>query len=37
MLCEWSGTRDVELLKTFVLEEAEKAAAKSQLDSDKEL
>jgi len=32
----WSGARDVESMKTFVLGEAEKAAAKA-LDSDKEL
>lgn len=37
MWCKCSGTRDVESLKTFVLDEAEKAAAKAQLDSDKEL
>lgn len=36
MWCNWSGTRDVESMKTFVLEEAEKAAAKA-LESDKEL
>nr|AFK35873.1 unknown [Lotus japonicus]AFK39911.1 unknown [Lotus japonicus] len=36
-VARYQGTRDVELLKTFVLEEAEKAAAKAQLDSDKEL
>ena len=33
----YQGTRDVESLKAFVLEEAEKAAEKAQLDSDKEL
>ena len=37
MLCKWPGPRDVELLKSFALEEAEKAAEKAQLDSDKEL
>ncbi|THG07599.1 hypothetical protein TEA_014827 [Camellia sinensis var. sinensis] len=31
------GPRDVESLKTFVLEEAEKAATKAQLESEKEL
>ncbi|KAF7823439.1 protein disulfide isomerase-like 5-1 [Senna tora] len=39
-VAKYKGTRDVESLKTFVLEEAEKAAAKSQqaqLDSDQEL
>lgn len=33
----WSGPRDVESLKTFVLEEAEKAAMKAEVDGDKEL
>lgn len=32
-----SGPRDIESVKTFVLEEAEKAAAKAHLDADKEL
>ncbi|CAK8536284.1 unnamed protein product [Lathyrus sativus] len=36
-VAKYQGTRDVESLKTFVLDEAEKAAAKAQLDSDKEL
>ncbi|BBH04926.1 PDI-like 5-1 [Prunus dulcis] len=36
-VAKYQGPRDVESLKTFVLEEAEKAATKSQLDSDKEL
>ncbi|CAL0321924.1 unnamed protein product [Lupinus luteus] len=36
-VAKYQGKRDVESLKTFVLEEAEKAAAKAQLDSDKEL
>lgn len=31
------GPRNVESLKTFVLEEAEKAAAKAQLDDVKDL
>lgn len=31
------GARNIESLKTFVLEEAEKAAAKAQLDDEKEL
>lgn len=37
ILRKQSGPRDVESLKTFVLEEAEKAATKAQLDGDKEL
>ncbi|PQM33256.1 protein disulfide-isomerase 5-1 [Prunus yedoensis var. nudiflora] len=36
-VAKYQGPRDVESLKAFVLEEAEKAATKSQLDSDKEL
>lgn len=42
-LCIWScklyftGKRDVELLKTFALEETEKAATKAQLENDAEL
>jgi hypothetical protein len=32
----WSGARDIESLKAFVLDEAEKAAANTQLDNDKE-
>ncbi|KAL0369699.1 UNVERIFIED_CONTAM: protein disulfide-isomerase 5-1 [Sesamum angustifolium] len=34
---KYQGARDVELLKTFVLEETEKAATKAQLDHDGEL
>ncbi|CAL5357030.1 unnamed protein product [Camellia sinensis] len=34
---KYQGPRDVESLKTFVLEEAEKAATKAQLESEKEL
>ncbi|KAK8655211.1 hypothetical protein V6N13_107801 [Hibiscus sabdariffa] len=34
---KYQGKRDVESLKVFALEEAEKAAEKSQLDTDKEL
>ncbi|KAL4304403.1 hypothetical protein GQ457_10G007080 [Hibiscus cannabinus] len=34
---KYQGKRDVESLKAFALEEAEKAAEKSQLDTDKEL
>ncbi|XP_055959736.1 protein disulfide-isomerase 5-1 isoform X3 [Mercurialis annua] len=34
---KYNGTRDVESLKSFALEEAEKAAAKAQLDNDQEL
>lgn len=37
MLLKWSGSRDVDSLKNFVLEEADKAATKAQLDSDQEL
>lgn len=37
MSCKMSGKRDVESLKAFALEEAEKAAEKAQLDTDKEL
>ncbi|KAL1827634.1 protein disulfide-isomerase 5-1 [Daucus carota subsp. sativus] len=33
----YQGPRDVEALKTFVLEETEKAAAKAHLEEDKEL
>ncbi|XP_061354967.1 protein disulfide-isomerase 5-1 [Gastrolobium bilobum] len=36
-VARYQGSRDVESLKSFVLEEAEKAAAKAQLDSGKEL
>lgn len=37
-VARYQGSRDVESMKTFVLEEAEKAAAKAQqLDDDKEL
>jgi hypothetical protein len=36
-LYKLSGPRDVESLKNFVLEEAEKAAAKAHLGIDKEL
>ncbi|KAJ7980964.1 Protein disulfide isomerase-like 5-1 [Quillaja saponaria] len=36
-VARYQGSKDVESLKTFVLDEAEKAAAKAQLDSDKEL
>ncbi|XP_043702126.1 protein disulfide isomerase-like 5-1 [Telopea speciosissima] len=36
-VAKYQGPRDVESLKTFVLEEAEKAAAKAQLDNDEEL
>ncbi|XP_027343834.1 protein disulfide-isomerase 5-1 [Abrus precatorius] len=36
-VARYQGSRDVESMKTFVVEEAEKAAAKAQLDSDKEL
>ncbi|TXG73892.1 hypothetical protein EZV62_002471 [Acer yangbiense] len=36
-VAKYQGPRDVESLKTFVLEEAEKAAAKVQGDDDKEL
>ncbi|XP_058780088.1 protein disulfide-isomerase 5-1-like [Vicia villosa] len=36
-VAKYQGTRDVESLKTFVLDEADKAAAKAQLNSDKEL
>ncbi|KAL3653078.1 Protein disulfide-isomerase like 2-2 [Castilleja foliolosa] len=34
---KYQGARDVESLKTFVLQETEKAAAKTQLDDDGEL
>ncbi|PIN02621.1 hypothetical protein CDL12_24860 [Handroanthus impetiginosus] len=34
---EMEGARDVESLKTFVLQETEKAATKAQLDNDGEL
>ncbi|XP_031256359.1 protein disulfide-isomerase 5-1 [Pistacia vera] len=36
-VAKYQGRRDVESLKTFVLEEAEKAAMKAEVDSDKEL
>ncbi|GAV62078.1 Thioredoxin domain-containing protein [Cephalotus follicularis] len=36
-VAKYQGPRDVESLKAFVLEEAEKAAAKAQLDNDKDL
>ncbi|KAM7279412.1 hypothetical protein ACFE04_006546 [Oxalis oulophora] len=36
-VAKYQGPRDVEKLRAFVLEEADKAAAKAQLDSDKEL
>ncbi|KAI7991412.1 Protein disulfide-isomerase 5-1 [Camellia lanceoleosa] len=36
-VAKYQGPRDVESLKTFVLEEAEKAATKAQLESEKEL
>ncbi|XP_057956607.1 protein disulfide-isomerase 5-1 [Malania oleifera] len=36
-VAKYQGSRDVESLKTFVLEESEKAAAKAQNDGDKEL
>ncbi|XP_065869332.1 protein disulfide-isomerase 5-1 [Euphorbia lathyris] len=36
-VAKYQGQRDVESLKSFVLEEAEKAAAKAQVDSDQEL
>ncbi|XP_038900624.1 protein disulfide-isomerase 5-1 [Benincasa hispida] len=36
-VAKYTGPRDVESLKTFVLEEAEKAAEKAEQDSDKEL
>ncbi|KAJ4845152.1 Protein disulfide-isomerase 5-1 [Turnera subulata] len=34
---KYQGPRDVESLKAFVLDEAEKAAAKAELDNDKDL
>lgn len=37
LLLKWTGPRDVESLKAFVLDEAEKAAAKAQLGYDKDL
>ncbi len=37
MLSKCLGARNVESLKSFVLEESEKAAAKAQLDSDQDL
>lgn len=37
MSCKWPGPRVVESMKIFALEEAEKAAEKAQLESDKEL
>ncbi|XP_054813167.1 protein disulfide isomerase-like 5-1 [Prosopis cineraria] len=36
-VARYRGPRDVESLKTFVLEEAERAAARAQLDIDEEL
>ncbi|OVA09906.1 Thioredoxin-like fold [Macleaya cordata] len=36
-VAKYKGPRDVESLQAFVLDEAEKAAAKAQLESDKEL
>ncbi|GLT37269.1 hypothetical protein SLA2020_115990 [Shorea laevis] len=36
-VAKYQGPRDVESLRTFVLEEAEKAAAKAELDGDKDL
>ncbi|KAI3856736.1 hypothetical protein MKW92_047025 [Papaver armeniacum] len=36
-VAKYNGTRDVDSLKAFVLDEAEKAAANALLDSDKEL
>ncbi|KHG02893.1 Protein disulfide isomerase-like 5-1 [Gossypium arboreum] len=36
-VAKYQGKRDVESLKAFALEEAEKAAEKAQLDTDKEL
>ncbi|KAI3427685.1 Cupin type-1 domain-containing protein [Psidium guajava] len=36
-VAKYQGPRNIESLKTFVLEEAEKAAAKAQLDDEKEL
>ncbi|XP_058202123.1 protein disulfide-isomerase 5-1 [Rhododendron vialii] len=36
-VAKYQGTRDVESLRTFVLEEAEKAATNSQLENEKEL
>ncbi|XP_044480042.1 protein disulfide-isomerase 5-1-like [Mangifera indica] len=36
-VAKYQGPRDVESLKTFVLEEAEKAAMKAEVDSDAEL
>lgn len=36
-VAKYQGTRDIESLKAFVLDEAEKAAANAQLDNDKEL
>ncbi|KAJ4725983.1 Protein disulfide isomerase-like 5-1 [Melia azedarach] len=36
-VAKYQGKRDVESLKAFVLEEAEKAATKAELDGDKEL
>ncbi|KAK6936005.1 Thioredoxin domain [Dillenia turbinata] len=36
-VAKYKGPRDVESLKAFVLEEAEKAATEAQLDDDKEL
>ncbi|XP_021683859.2 protein disulfide-isomerase 5-1 [Hevea brasiliensis] len=36
-VAKYQGARNVESLKSFVLEESEKAAAKAQLDSDQDL
>ncbi|XP_012064862.1 protein disulfide-isomerase 5-1 [Jatropha curcas] len=36
-VAKYQGPRDVESLKSFVLEEAEKAATKAQIDSDRDL
>ncbi|KAB5540620.1 hypothetical protein OIU77_028054 [Salix suchowensis] len=36
-VAKYQGPRDVESLKAFVLDEAEKAAVKAQLDNDKDL
>ncbi|CAK9174414.1 unnamed protein product [Ilex paraguariensis] len=36
-VAKYQGARNVESLKTFVLDEVEKATAKTQLDNDKDL